>query len=229
MRPLIATPPLALVLHVAFAVTAPASRAQEPHPQIVSHEVIDGHFDAADWTFGVLAGSASGAVGAALGGSLGLGLAGSCEEDPDTSGLFGDCFLHGVGETMIGATFGATFGGAAGIYAYGESSGHRGSYWAAAGGYTLGLVGAAGVTALAADSDAHLPLAWIAFLTLPALGGTAGYVLSLDEGTPGPMPVGGLLEVNAGDLRLGVPNVGVTLDPMGELERVDLTLVGGRF
>ena len=226
MRPLILSLPLSFSL--AFST---ASHAHDPQPRLVSHEVIDGEFDGADWTFGVLSGTAGGAVGAVLGGSLGRGLAGTCDEDPETSGLFGDCFLHGVGETMIGATFGATFAGAAGIYAYGEASGHRGSYWAAAGGYTLGLVSAAGVTALASDSDAHLPLAWLAFLTLPALGGTAGYVLSLEDGTPdyAPPPVGGLFEVNNDTLNLGVPNVAVTLDPLGELERVDLTLVGGLF
>jgi hypothetical protein len=227
MRPLALTLPLAL----ASGFSTTASRAHEPNPELVSHEVIDGHFDAADWTFGVLSGTAGGAVGAVLGGSLGLALAGTCEEDPNTSGLFGDCFLHGVGETMIGATFGATFGGAAGIYAYGESSGHRGSYWAAAGGYTLGLAGAAGIGALFADSDAGSALTWVALLTLPALGGTAGYALSLEDGTPdyAPPPVGGLFEVNNDTLNLGVPNVAVTLDPLGELERVDLTLVGGRF
>lgn len=218
---------LALVL-VSASLSAPAL-AHDPHPLVSFEQPIDGEFSAGDWALSLLSANAGGALGGMVGGALGYGLAGECHDDGDNTTFFGPCFMHGTGQAMLVGTVGTIFGGAAGIYAYGEGTGHRGSYWAAAGGWTLGLASAIGLGALAAEADEGSAVMVVALFTLPALGGTAGYALSLEEGTPGPMPVGGLLEVNAGELRLGVPNIDVTLDALGDLERVDLTLLGGRF
>jgi hypothetical protein len=218
------------LLIVSFsAARALAHDGHEPAPQVVESQVIDGVFDAGDWTLSVLAGNAGGALGAAVGGALGYGLAGNCQDDGDSDSLFGDCFLHGYGEAFIGGGLGSIVGGAGGIYAYGQGTGHRGSYWAAAGGWTLGLVGAIGLGVAASDSDAGSAIGWVALFTLPALGGTAGYALSLEEGPAAPSPVGGLLEFQDGVLRMGVTDIDVAFDEAGDVERVDLTVVGGRF
>lgn len=213
---------------VSMSMSAPAF-AHEPQPIVSVEQPIDGEFSAGDWALSFLSANAGGALGGMVGGALGYGLAGECHDDGDNTTLLGPCFLHGTGQAMLVGSVGTIFGGAAGIYAYGEGTGHRGSYWAAAGGWTLGLASAIGIGALASEADEGSAVLVVALFTLPALGGTAGYALSLEDGTPGPLPVGGLLEVNAGELRLGVPNVDVTLDALGDLERIDLTLVGGRF
>lgn len=213
---------------VSMSMSAPAF-AHEPQPIVSVEQPIDGEFSAGDWALSFLSANAGGALGGMVGGALGYGIAGECHDDGDNTTLLGPCFLHGTGQAMLVGSVGTIFGGAAGIYAYGEGTGHRGSYWAAAGGWTLGLASAIGIGALASEADEGSAVLVVALFTLPALGGTAGYALSLEDGTPGPLPVGGLLEVNAGELRLGVPNVDVTLDALGELERIDLTLVGGRF
>ncbi len=211
------------------AAPALAHEGHEKVPQVVESQVIDGVFGAGDWTLSFLAGNALGALGAVVGGAVGWGLRGeNCENRVDDH-FFGDCFLIGTGRSFIGGGLGSVVGGAGGIYAYGEATGHRGSYWLAASGWTLGLLGALGLGAASSDSDAGTTVTWVALLTLPALAGTAGYALSLAEGTPGPIPVGGLLEVNAGEVQLGVPNLDVTQDMQGNFERFDLTLVGGRF
>lgn len=221
--------PLILSLTLIASLSATSSHAHAPQPIVSVEQPIDGEFSAGDWALSFLSANAGGVLGGMVGGALGFGLAGECHDDGDNTTFFGPCFMHGTGQAMLVGSIGTIFGGAAGIYAYGEGTGHRGSYWAAAGGWTLGLASALGIGALAAEADEGSAVMVVALFTLPALGGTAAYALSLEEGTPGPMPVGGLLEVNAGELRLGVPNVDVTLDALGDLERIDLTLVGGRF
>lgn len=188
----------------------------------------DTSFDGADWTFAFLAGDAAGAAGALVGGAIGAAAAGSCTDDGDSDQLFGDCFLHGVGETILGAGLGSIVGGAGGIYAYGQLSGHRGSYWAAAGGWTVGLLGGAGVMALAGDADQEA-IGWAALLTLPALGGTLGYVLSLEGDEGGEVPVAALISVDGGRVAMGVPDIGLHVGRDGGVERVDLRLFGGRL
>ena len=212
---------------LALAVTSPAF-AYEP-VRYIEDQAVDSEFSAGDWTLSVLSGTAGGALGVLVGAPLGLAMAGSCSGE--SSGLFGGCFMHGASEAALVGGIGSIFGGAGGIYLYGQSTGHRGSYWAAAGGWTLGLAGSVGLVAVMADSDsdAVMGIAAASIVILPALGGTAGYVLSLEKGEPGPMPVGGLVEVHEGGPRLGVPNIDVALDQAGAIERVDVRLVGGRF
>lgn len=214
---------LAIVASFLFASTAALpARAAEPFP--------DAHYSAGDWVGSFFAANAAGTVGALAGGGIGYALAGECHEDEDDESLFGGCFLHGFGEAAIGGMIGATFAGSAGIYAYGELTGHDGNYWAAAGGFAVGLVASLGLGVLVADTEVGSAMTWGALFTLPALGGTLGYVLSLDDGGQPDAPHhGALIEVDEGAFRLGVPDVGVTFDDTARLERVDVRLMAGRF
>lgn len=207
------------------AITSTTARAQapaDPRP--------DPDYSAVDWVASFFIGNAAGTAGALAGGGLGYALAGDCDETRDDDSFFGPCAFHGVGEMVIGGTLGATFGGAAGIYAYGELSGHDGSYWAAAAGFAGGLLVTGGFGVLVSDLEAGPAMTWAALFTLPALGGTLGYVLSLENGGGTDVPRhGALIEVDEGALRLGVPDVGVRLDAEARLERVDVRLMAGSF
>lgn len=218
----------AATVAAALGATAPA-QAAEPEP---ARAHLDNHFSALEWTGAVLSGDAAGLAGGLIGAEIGIAAAGSCDpdarSDSDDDGFdFGPCFLHGFGEAMIGAGIGSTFAGAGGVYAFGELTGHHGSYWAAAGGWAVGLAGSLGVIA-ATDGDSEAA-GIVSLALLPALGATAGYVLTLEsDGPDGPPPVGALLEVDGG-VRLGAPDVSVSLDREGDVDRVDVRLVGGRF
>lgn len=219
---------LVIALTLLCATVSSAAFAHDLHPTVPFEQPIDGEFSAGDWALSFLSANAAGVLGGLVGGALGFGLAGKCHDDGDNTSFFGPCFMHGTGQAMMVGSLGTIFGGAGGIYAYGQGTGHRGSYWAAAGGWSLGFASAIGLGALAEDGTGSAVMV-VALFTLPALGGTAGYALSLETGTHDRMPVGGLLELDAGELRVGVPKVDVTLDPGGDIERIDLTLVGGRF
>lgn len=92
------------------------------------------------------------------------------------------------------------------------------------------MLAAGGLGVLAADLDAGPALTWAALFTLPALGGTLGYVLSLEDGGGADRPHhGALIEVDEGAVRMGVPDVGVTLDRAGRFERADVRLMAGSF
>lgn len=88
------------------------------------------------------------------------------------------------------------------------------------------------LASLGGNEDVNAGVAITALLTLPALGGTLGYVRTLDKGSDEPIPSGGLIDLidlNGGSVRLGVPDVSVSLDARGEIDRVDVRLVGARF
>jgi len=210
-----------LVSLIVPALATPPAHAAERAP--------DPDYSAGDWIASFLIGNAAGTAGGFIGAGIGYGLAGECHEVDDDDSFFGPCAFHGLGEAAIGGLLGATFGGAAGIYAYGELTGHDGSYWAAAGGFAVGLLAAGGITALATEADAPA-LSVAAVFTLPALGGTLGYVLSLDDGGGSDRRYqGALIEVDEGRVYMGVPDVGLTLDEAGRFERADLRIMSGRF
>jgi len=182
----------------------------------------DDSYSVGDWGASFLAGNAGGALGGFIGNELFAAAAGLYAEEGDFERV-----------QVLGIAIGSTLGGAGGIYAYGELSGHSGNYWAAAGGWTVGLAGAVGVLLLAPgmsnDAATSGAIGLTALFTLPVLGGTLGYVLSLDSGGDGRIPMGGLIDLDGGEVRLGVPEIGVSLDAAGDLERVDVRLAGGRF
>ncbi len=192
-------------------------RADDGIPQSPP-ERFDTSFSAGDWTLAWLFGNALGLVGGAAGAGVGYAFAGDCDED---CGLF-----HGLGEAAIGATIGFTFANAAGIYGYGELSGHSGNYWATAGGVVVGMLGTAAISSL--SEDRVLPT--ISLFVLPALAGTAAYVLTLESGAGDDwQPTGGLIDIDRGQVRLAMPAVNIGLDDDGHLSRVDVDLLGARF
>jgi len=193
------------------------------HADVEIPERPDAHYSVGDWAASFFIGNAAGAIGALAGGAIGYAAAGDCESDA----AFG-CLFHGWAPAALGGGLGLTFGGAAGVYAYGELSGHDGNYWAAAGGFAIGLAASLGLSALFADTEADSAIAYGTLFTLPVLGGTLGYVLTLDDGDDVTRH-GALLELDGGTLRLGMPDVGVTLGADARVERVDVRLIGGTF
>ncbi|MFO0744664.1 MAG: hypothetical protein U1F43_03185 [Myxococcota bacterium] len=223
-----------IVVASSFLLAPLAARAAEPRPLPAAPAPTryDARFSAAEWVGAFFAGDAAGTAGALVGGAIGYGLAGSCVDDGSESSdgdwqIFGPCAFHGLGEAVIGGSVGSIFGGAAGVYAFGEATGHHGSYWAAAGGWTLGLAASFGLMA-ATDPD-ETPVGVVSLFVLPALGATAGYVLTLDDGGPIGVPTGSLVELDRGSLRLAPPDIRISRGENGNLERVDIGLVGGHF
>jgi hypothetical protein len=193
---------------------------------------VDSEYDGADWGYSILSGVGGGLAGGLLGGLLGYGLAHddtTCDENDSLACPFSSVALTGAAAGVFGG-LGLTFGSAGGVYAYGELSGHSGNYWAALGGSAAGVLGAFGVYALFSEvSDDAGKAAFITSgLILPAVLGTWTYALSLDEGGEGRIPTGGLIDVDDGVVRLGVPEVGIAMGREG-FERVDVKLVGARF
>lgn len=206
--------PLALAALASLA--APAVHADGGAPTPPPAPRYDTHFSAGDWFASILIGDSAALVGGGVGLGLGMAVA-PCD---------GECaILKGVGG-LAGATVFSTAAGSAAIYGYGELTGHSGNYWATLGGWAVGLAGAAGIASI--DDSGVSALDWVALGILPALGATAGYVLTLDDGGSGPPPTGALLEVDHG-VRLAPPNVSIGLDARGDIDRVDVTLLGGRF
>lgn len=122
---------LSLLAAVALSPVVVASPASaEPSPTALTASIHENHFDGWDIALGALAGVAGFSVGAFGGGAIGAASAGGCARDRSDHSLMGNCFLHGLGETLLGGVIGGTFGAAGGIYAHGEFSGHDGGFGA---------------------------------------------------------------------------------------------------
>ncbi len=213
----------ALASTLSLSITASASTA-------LATPAFDAEYSPKDWGYSLLSGIGGGVAGGMLGGLLGFGLAGpsDCKESDGSLCPIGMVPVAAISTTVFGG-LGLTFGSAGGVYAYGELSGHSGNYWAALGGSATGLVGAFGLYALVneIDSDAASVTLFASSLILPAVFSTWFYAMSLDSGEQR-IPTGGLIDVDGGVVRLGVPEVGVAFGAEG-VERVDVKVLGARF
>lgn len=176
-------------------------------------------FDGADWGGSIAAGTAGAALGGLAAAAIG---AASVEEEDD---------LYGLEETaaaLIALPLGVDLGASGAVFAYGELSGHDGSFLATLAGGTVGtLVGVGLLAGVAAIDDDLWWLGTIGLLVSPAVGATVGYRLSLAEGAA-PAPSGALLDHHpAVGLRLSVPAVVAAVSQDGVA--VGVPLVGGRF
>jgi len=189
--------------------------AQEPDPP--AKRLSGGHLAGAYFT-GVLGELALGT----LGGYLGYLSAGHCEEPADDDTFLGACFLHGLGETTAGVLIGTNLGSIAGVYGYGQLTGHQGSYqWTALGSIAGSLAGFG--LALAIDSEAGL----VAMGLLIPAGAVLGYTLSGPSISQEPLSTA-LLDLSPeSGLRLGVP--AVRWAQRGEDSRWSVHLLSGRF
>lgn len=178
-------------------------------------------FTAADWLLSTAAGDVGLVVGVLDGGFLGVALTGPCDED--------GCGWKKLGSAALGAMVVSPVTTATGVYLYGELRGHDGSYWAALGGSLVGGLMFTGVVLMTDDDDVGIPLRYASALIFPALASTVMYWASRRT-TPrrsawGPAPGagGGLVGVDVdGTVRLGVPDVRLTLDRSGTAATVVL-------
>ena len=191
---------------------------QEPIAQEVPKE-----FTAGDWVLGGLSGAGFGIAGTIAGGYIGYQLAGGCEKDEDDTSFLGNCFLHGLGEMVIGGTVGFAVGGPLGIYLYGQGRGFNGRYWPTAGGYLVGVL-AGGLLAGASGSEALIVLP----VLFAQIGGVWAYKSSITSGPPESPRSGALLDLSPDEgLRLSIPAVSWTRRQ--KEERISVQLLGGYF
>lgn len=216
--------------------TAVPGRASPTLPKSCADCGPPARWSSGDWVWAVLAGDAGAALGATVGGALGYAMAGECTEteDPDDESALGPCFLHGLGHMLVGGLVGGSLGAAAGVSLYGRSTSRPGgSYWSALGGFGLGLLAAAAVTALpmlaAEPGEAGSALGGLAVAVLPSLGASIGYHRSAPGGVPvAGLAPGALLGYGPDEgLRPGLPVVGYTTRNGETL--VVLSLLSGSF
>lgn len=157
--------------------------------------------------------------GAAVGGVAGIlvgGLSVSC-----------DAFAC-VGAAIIGGAIGGTLGGGAGAWTYGTLRDFDGSFWAATGGFALGVLGGGllsyGCVSIADGCSNVAP-----FLSLASgvAGATWGYYATLPRAQR-LQRHGGLLDYDADGLRLGYATPLWLPGPDGEAA-MGLVLGAGRF
>lgn len=210
---------LSLLTVVALVVTSSPASA-EPAPTALTASSRGDHFDGSDIALGAVAGAAGLGVGILLGGVVGLDMARDCN----------DCESRGLTEAAVGAGIGGTLGAAGGIYAYGELSGHDGSFLATLAGTTLGSLASVGVLALSFGVEEDVPQGLLIGLAiaLPVAGGLLGYGLSNDpHSDDSGVTSGALVDISReGRVRLAIPAVGVSFPRDGELV-VALPLIGG--
>lgn len=177
-------------------------------------------FDGGDWTWSLLAGTGG---GAALGFAGGVLAAVAVNDGPED-------FADLVAGVFIGMPLGADAGATGAVFAYGQLSGHDGSFMATLAGGTVGaLVGLGLFLGSVSLSSDLLPLGLFFMAGAPAAGATGGYVLSLEAGPDEAEVAGALLDwAPAHGLRLGVPLVQTAADAEGHFA-VGLPLLGGRF
>lgn len=222
--------PLSLIALAALVPALAATPAAAAPSGTVVASARANHFDGDDVAVSALGGIAGLGFGLLVGGAVGEAAAGSCVERDDDTSLFGDCFLHGVGETVLGASIGGTLGAAGGVYMVGELTGHDGSFAATLGGSSLGTLAGFGFIALAGDVDDDVQSGILTGLglALPVAGALVAYGLSNDphDDDTG-VTSGALLDLSRdGHLRLAVPAVGLSLPREGEVV-VALPLLGG--
>lgn len=211
----------ALALAASLCLTAigaaPSASAAEPTPP---KRPLRHHFQSNDWWASYLVGGLAGAIGGGVGAAALGGISDDCGEL---------CLWFYETDATVGYAIGSTLAGPAAIYLYGEAAGYSGNYWAAAAGWSLGVVAGVGLLEAGQDSGGGALVGLFALVALPPLGSTVGYVLSIDDGHSEPPPVNALLAIDGDGLRLSGPALSVTLDRKGGLDRVELGLVGGRF
>lgn len=160
-------------------------------------------FDGKDWTLSIGSGTLGAAVGA---GGLGL-LAAATSDENDFSAL---------GLVVLGIVVGAPIGATAGVWLYGDLSGHDSRWWAPiVGGLVGGGIGLGGfIGALQIDQEVLSgTLGFTSLLVLPAVGATLGYALGLES---------------KGEVSWGAPQLMVAPDGAGGL-RAQALLVDLRF
>jgi hypothetical protein len=204
---------IALITLTLFtATTAQAQKAAVPDPPPRALE--GGHLAGA-----YLTGLATELALGALGGQIGRLAAGDCREDSNNDW---SCFLHGLGEVVIGASVGASAGAATGVYGYGAATDHQGSFWGALGGSTA-VFAAAVLIGAAADSEGSL---LVGGLLMP-VGAIIGYNLGAPSVHEAPRAAALLDVTPTHGVRLGAPSL--RWSRIGDDERWSTTLVSGRF
>lgn len=137
--------------------------------------------------------------------------------------------------TLAGAWSGLVIGSAWAVDWYGSRAGYRGRFTPALVGGILGNL-ASGlplvlVTRSVDDGAIGFPLVAALLVGGPALGATLGYQSSLPDGEPEASASGGLLDLSADGLRLGLPAMGIGPDQVRGQRgwTAQLRLAGGTF
>ncbi len=203
---------VAVAVTLALAITSP-SRGDASPPY-------DTDYSGTDWTLSILAG-----IGGGLGGALLGGLVGHTVHDA----LVADS--RGADDTaVVVGSIGFSFACSAAIYGTGHVRGHRGSYWATVGGTSAATLLGLGLTWFLGMSESDLGITGLlSTVVLGPILGTLAYTWTLESGVPEPTPTGGLIDINEGVVRVGMPDIGFGLGREGGIERLDVKLIGGRF